>query len=143
MRLFEIFSNTVDFIFIKPVQIWIRLVKIEFYHFIILCRYAISTTASKSPKISCRLKISSGAFSRLKNFAIWATRIPITKTNYKSKIFFTMQSKNVSTFWRSRQVLDYNDQNTKSQSCNKSLYTLTNKEIIPSPSKWWCSKPSF
>ena len=44
-----------------------------------------------------------------------------------------MQSKNVSTFWRSRQVLDYNDQNTKSQSCNKSLYTLTNKEIIPSP----------
>ena len=44
-----------------------------------------------------------------------------------------MQSKNVSTFWRSRQVLDYNDQNTKSPSCNKSLYTLTNKEIIPSP----------
>ena len=44
-----------------------------------------------------------------------------------------MQSKNVSTFWRSRQVLDYNDQNTKSPSCNKSLYTLkqTKKSFLP------------
>ena len=91
----------------KCCQLWCQIGKscgktnFNFFFLLFFFRYAIFIIVSKLRRISYLLKIWSGAFIRQKNSDIWAKRTLTMRTNYKSRIFCTIQSKNASIFWNS------------------------------------------